>query len=82
MALVRLAKGIAENEIKMSLSDLDRLIRLESFLRDEPDSRQEIIIGDLKGKSDEELREMVREELKILKELEGSGIKIECQELP
>ncbi len=54
----------------MTLSDLDKLIRLESFLRDEPDSRQEIVFPDLRDKSREELREMVRQEIEALKELE------------
>ncbi len=54
----------------MTLSDLDKLIRLASFLRDEPDSRQEIVFPDLRDKSREELREMVRQEIEALKELE------------
>ena len=36
MSLVRLAKAIVDGDVKMTLSDLDKLIRLESFLRDEP----------------------------------------------
>ncbi len=70
MALVQLAKAVADGQVKMALGDLDRLIRLESFLRDEPDSRQEIVFPDLKGKSREELREMVRQEVEVLEELE------------
>ena len=54
----------------MALGDLDRLIRLESFLRDEPDSRHEIVFGDLRNKSREELQDMIREEMKMLKQLE------------
>ncbi len=73
MALVQLARAVADGEVKMSLGDLDKLIRLESFLRDEPDSRQEVVFGDLRNKSREELREMVREEMKMLKELERSS---------
>ena len=69
MALVQLAKGIAEGEVKMTLGDLDKLIRLEAFLSNEPDSRQEVMFADLKGKSDEELMEMVEEEVKTLKKL-------------
>ena len=53
----------------MTLADLDKLIRLEAFLSNEPDSRQEVVFTDLKGKSDEELMEMAREEVKALKEL-------------
>lgn len=75
MAVLQLAKAIAEGEVKMSLSDLDKLIRLEAFLSDEPDSRQEIVIGDVRGKSDAELREMVRAELAMLKELDDPGIR-------
>ena len=69
MSLVRIAKAIVDGDVKMTMSDLDKLIRLESFLRDEPDSRQEIIIADLRNKSDEELREMIREEMEVFKEL-------------
>ena len=53
----------------MTLSDLDKLIRLESFLRDEPDSRREIIVADLRTKSNEELQEMIQEEMELLEEL-------------
>ena len=70
MSLVRIAKAIVDGDVKMSLSDLDKLIRLESFLRDEPDSRQEIIVADLRTKSDEELREMIQKELGVLREIE------------
>ncbi len=76
MALVQLARALADGEVKMSLGDLDKLIRLESFLRDEPDSRQEVVFGDLRNKSREELREMVRQEMDVLKEL-GVWNKIE-----
>lgn len=72
MALVQLAKAVADGHVKMALGDLDKLIRLESFLRDEPDSRQEVIFGDLRNKSREELREMVREEMEVLNELTRS----------
>lgn len=34
VALMKLAKGIADGKVKMQLGDLDRLIRLETFLRD------------------------------------------------
>ena len=61
MSLVRIAKAIVDGEVKMTLSDLDKLIRLESFLRDEPDSRQEIVVADLRTKSNEELREMIQD---------------------
>lgn len=52
-------------------SDLDRLIRLEAFLNNEPDSRQEIVIGELRGNSDEDLRQMLCEDMALLK---GIGI--------
>ena len=38
----------------------------------EPDSRQEVVFAELKGKSDEELREMVREEMRMLGEVEAT----------
>ncbi len=72
MALVQLAKAVADGQVKMALGDLDRLIRLESFLRDEPDSRQEVVFGDLRNKSREELRELVRQEMEVLNELTRS----------
>ena len=70
MSLVRLAKAIVDGGVKMTLGDLDKLIRLEAFLSNEPDSRQEVVFAELKGKSDEELREMVREEMRMLGEVE------------
>ena len=59
----------------MILGDLDKLIRLESFLRDEPDSRHEVVFADLRNKSDKELREMIREEMEVLNELARSPSK-------
>ena len=69
LALVQLAKAIAEGKVKMNLSDLDRLVRLESFLDQGVDSRHEVIIESLKGKSFEELRGMIKDELETLKKL-------------
>ena len=69
MAVLQLARAIAEGDVKMTLSDLDRLVRLGAFLSNEPDSRQEIVISDLSGKSDEDLRNMLREEIALLKEI-------------
>lgn len=43
LAMVQLAKAIAEGDLRMTLSDLDKLIRLEAFLSDEPESRHELI---------------------------------------
>jgi len=53
----------------MNLSDLDRLVRLESFLDQGVDSRHEVIIESLKGKSFEELRGMLKTEIETLKKL-------------
>ena len=72
LALVQLAKAIAEGKVKMTLGDLDKLIRLEAFLSDLPDSRQEIVFADLKNKSTEEIRQMMRTEIEALKEIEAS----------
>jgi hypothetical protein len=72
LALVQLAKAIAEGKVKMTMGDVDKLIRLEAFLCDLPDSRQEVVFGDLKNKSTEELRAMMREEIEMLKQLEGT----------
>lgn len=66
MALVQLAKAIAEGDVRMTLSDLDKLIRLEAFLSDEAESRHEVVLSDLKSKTDGELREMVKREIEFL----------------
>jgi hypothetical protein len=58
MAILQLAKAVAEGQIKMTLADLDKLIRLEAYLNDEAESRQEIVVADLRSKSDEDLRDM------------------------
>ena len=71
MALVQLAKAIAEGDIRMTLADLDKLIRLEAFLSDEPESRHEVVLSELKNKSDQELRELVRREVEVLRAIEG-----------
>jgi hypothetical protein len=45
LALVQVAKAIAEGKVKPTISDLDRLIRLEEFLReDDPKERTKFII--------------------------------------
>jgi transposase len=77
MSLVQLAKSIAAGKLRMTLSDLDRLIRLELLLTDQPDGRQEIIFGDLKNKSREELKEMLQAEMGKLKQLEDHDREIE-----
>jgi hypothetical protein len=76
MAMVQLAKAIAEGNVKMTLADLDKLIRLEAFLSDEPDSRQELVFSDLKHKSREEIQEMIKRELEALQELEAKEGKL------
>jgi 3-methyladenine DNA glycosylase AlkD len=35
MGLIRVAKAIAEGRMKVTMADLDRLVRLEEFLREE-----------------------------------------------
>jgi hypothetical protein len=72
MAILQLAKAVAEGQIKMTLADLDKLIRLEAYLNDEPDSRQEVIVHELKDKTDAELREIMRREITLLRELSDS----------
>ena len=71
MALVQLAKAVADGHVRMTLADLDKLIRLEAFLREEPDSRQEVVFADLRQKSNEEIREMIKKEMDMVKELEA-----------
>ena len=70
MSIVQLAKAVSQGKVKMTLADLDKLIRLEAFLSDQPDARTEIVVSDLKNKSTEELRVMIKEEIEILKELD------------
>jgi hypothetical protein len=69
LALVQIAKQLAEGKVRVTLADLDRLVRLEQFLEGQADSRQEIIARDLRGKSTEELREMLRQEVADLEAL-------------
>ena len=71
LAMVQLAKAIAEGDIRMTLSDLDKLIRLEAFLSDEPESRHELVLSDLRNKTDNELRDMMKQEIGILRQLEN-----------
>lgn len=68
MAMVKLAKAIADGEVKMSIGDLDKMIRLEAFLRDRTESRSEVAIN-FDGASPAQLKEMILEELKVLKNL-------------
>jgi hypothetical protein len=63
----------------MTLSDLNKLIRLEAFLCDEPESRHELVLNGLRDKSDNELREMVRQEIETLRGI-GSPQRPGCQE--
>ena len=45
MGLVRVAQAIAEGRVKVTVADLDRLIRLEEFLRQDQESKgMEIIL--------------------------------------
>ncbi len=69
LALVQLAKAVAEGDVRMTLADLDKLVRLEAFLCDDPEARHEVVINDLKRKSDQELREMVNAEVAMLREI-------------
>ncbi|MGD9402109.1 MAG: hypothetical protein PVF95_07575 [bacterium] len=58
MGLVQVAKAIAEGKVKMTVSDLDRLIRLEEYLREEVEPRQQKIVvvwGDSDDETDDEL---------------------------
>ncbi|MFH1314028.1 MAG: hypothetical protein ABIJ00_12495 [Candidatus Eisenbacteria bacterium] len=44
MGLIKVAQAIAEGKVKPTITDLDRLIRLEEFLRQEdPDERPRVI---------------------------------------
>jgi predicted transcriptional regulator len=69
MALVQIARQVAEGTVRATISDLDRLVRLEAFLEGKADSRQEVIARDLAGKSTDELRVMLRDEIAELAEL-------------
>jgi hypothetical protein len=49
------------------MSDLDKLIRLEALLSNEPESRHKLVLNELRDKSDGELRAMVEQETKLLR---------------
>lgn len=71
LAIVELAKAIAAGKIKMTLSDLDRLVRLEEFLNENPDSRPEIVgTFNVSQMSAEELRARIKKEVEELKRLQ------------
>jgi hypothetical protein len=72
MAILQLARAVAEGQVKLTLADLDRLIRLEAYLSDESESRHELVVAELQTKSDEELLQMVREEIALLHKLEAA----------
>jgi len=74
LALVTTARQIGEGKIKATMADLDRLIRLERFLEGEVESRHEIVARELAGKSTEELRQMLRNEVEELKRLTGEEV--------
>jgi len=67
--IFQIARQIADGKMKGTLTELDRLIRLEQFLEGRADSRQEVIARELEGKSVVELRAMVREVIEEVEEL-------------
>lgn len=69
LALVQVAKALAEGRVKVTLADLDRLLRLEEFMAGRADSRQEVIARELEGRSLDELKAMLREEVASLGDL-------------
>ncbi|GJM43878.1 MAG: hypothetical protein DHS20C21_07200 [Gemmatimonadota bacterium] len=69
--IIATARAIADGRIRPSLSDLDRLMRLEAFLEGEVESRHEIVARDLRDKSTAELREILRSELQDLEAIEA-----------
>jgi hypothetical protein len=69
LALAQVAKQIAEGRVRATISDLDKLLRLELLLAGEADSRQEVVMADLQGKSPDELRALLRREMVELQEL-------------
>ncbi len=75
MAMIHVAKAIAEAKVKVTIGDLDRLIRLERFLSNEPDSRTEHVIGDLSGRTREELRAMLAQEIEMARKLRPAAVR-------
>jgi transposase-like protein len=69
MAMMHVAKAVADRKVKVTMSDLDRLIRLERLLSNEPDSRTEHVIGDLSGRTREELQAMLAKEIEMARKL-------------
>ena len=71
IALVQLAKAIAEGKVRMSLSDLDKLVRLEGYLHEKPKHElvssslglMESLIPDM---TEEEMRDRLKEQLAFI----------------
>jgi transposase len=71
MALVQLAKAIAEGKVRMTLSDLDKLIRLEGFLNEKPKQALNPLYHGLiesltTDKTDEEMLDDLKDNLRVL----------------
>jgi hypothetical protein len=79
--IIAAARAIADGHVKPTLADLDRMLRLEAFLEGEPDSRQEVVERDLRGKTTAELLEMVRAEWRQLRDLVGEDAVFEADEV-
>lgn len=66
MALVRLAKAIADGKVRMNLSDLDKLIRLDSFLNEKPNLQLDPLMEQIYDRIEND----DRSEEEIMKEME------------
>ena len=66
LALVQIAKALAEGRVRITLADLDRLLRLEEFMAGRADNRREVIQRELEGKSIDELKATLRDEVESL----------------
>jgi hypothetical protein len=69
LALVQVARALAEGRVRVTISDLDKLLRLEEFLAGRADSRHELMSRELEGKSTDELKAMLRKEVEDLQSL-------------
>jgi len=76
LALVRLAKAIADGKIRMQLSDLDRLIRLQSFLEGPvKDSSAGIDLSGVDTRVLESVVDMLEEQSRQLQEADNGQLK-------
>jgi hypothetical protein len=63
-AIIAAARAIAEGRVRPTLADLDRMVRLESFVEGEAASSPDAVMPDLCDMTDEEVSEMAKEQMR------------------